>query len=767
MADDVQKYATKWKRFAFDCSKTSALERDSFLEMIQVPYELQKEVIERCETYLMNQNTTSILIEQTMEQKEQKMEPRKEQKMEPRKEQKMELRKEQQMEQTKQKMEKIEQTRKRKASGARVETRQTKRVLTQGKSNTSFRHGLILATECGTGKTFMALKLAIRLAFQDNAQPVAIIVKNQLLYHWEAQVKKHVNSRSSRYADFIHIVRNHEEFQLHLQSQINAKPIPRIYIASLEQVACTETFLNIEWELVIIEEAHTYHMSTSYYRTLFASHQLRCKHLLLVTATPETNSATLANMFGFTKHCDPFALCASYAPSIMKLPMKKREIVCRNIFLSHRTLCGYNMPQEKHETLQSNAIVATLGIQRARMALDRFVFRPKTAILLWRSLLCLESLETSSDIHTQTLQVRAHAGTLPTAHCPQHIRYDPTDVCSICQETFRENAQVVSCGHVFCETCIVAWFHVSSRPITKGWIGECPVCKSPLTSTQKTKGPTRWHLSTILPLSQQQQTKQQQTRQVNEECNVRRVLLQKKVEIFLKKFPTDQLIIFTQLWDIADGLQSILDSCAIAGFKRHRLSGEDVARITQFKERQFRILILDITEHAFGHDFPDVHHAIISDFDSLVHLHQAVHRIGSMRGLHSNEKTHVELLFHQNSIEHFIRDKLLMNKDVREINVRSHAMWFQLEWAMLHTIPETRMFALDQYRRKQRFILANFIGGKKPKVIFDTQEEKNCHTCASCICPTCCCTRTKDYMNLGKFYQPAKSNVKREDLSIY
>lgn len=192
--------------------------------------------------------------------------------------------------------------------------------------------------------------------------------------------------------------------------------------------------------------------------------------------------------------------------------------------------------------------------------------------------------------------------------------------------------------------------------------------------------------------------------------------------------PQEQMIIFTKEYAHSKCIQMSLADfprgdfqmmCKSCGFEddARKIQTKSNRRMDLFRKRKIKILCLDISNFASGHDFPDVENVVILDFDTTTHLYQARLRAGCAR-IHSKRKTNVTVFVNRNSIQEFSL-KYLLPKQM-EVSLPSHQLLLQLEYFMFRFTPNTRMYRFEQYLQESgaslQEDLQGFQGRRVPSV---------------------------------------------------
>jgi SNF2 family DNA or RNA helicase len=132
----------------------------------------------------------------------------------------------------------------------------------------------ILADEVGLGKTIEAGLIMKELLLRDEINSILIAAPKSLLSQWKTEM-------SEKFGETFAIANNH-----------------RLDIGTANRIICShnlvarkyDEFASRTWDLIVVDEAHTFRNTHSKGRSCFAN--LRKNHFLLLTATPLCNKLT-------------------------------------------------------------------------------------------------------------------------------------------------------------------------------------------------------------------------------------------------------------------------------------------------------------------------------------------------------------------------------------------------------------------------------------------------------------------------------------------
>ncbi|EHR78049.1 hypothetical protein OCC_04300 [Thermococcus litoralis DSM 5473] len=135
---------------------------------------------------------------------------------------------------------------------------------------------LLIGDEIGLGKTIEALAIARYLELRGEVKRILVLVPKILLKQWESEVK--------RVGGIPRVVKSGADLERELRFS-NGKYI----IISIDLAKRTEharKILDVDWDLVIVDEAHNVTLGTQRYELVRKLAEKKERHLLLLSATP-------------------------------------------------------------------------------------------------------------------------------------------------------------------------------------------------------------------------------------------------------------------------------------------------------------------------------------------------------------------------------------------------------------------------------------------------------------------------------------------------
>lgn len=183
----------------------------------------------------------------------------------------------------------------------------------------------LLCDEVGLGKTIEAGIILEELVVRGLVRRVLILVPPSLIEQWQGEMRRKFN------LDFI--THDHPTFREYgVQAWTNFERIIASYHTAKREPH-RRAILQHEWDMVIIDEAHHFrHRSTLLWQM---ASELRCKYILLLTATPVQND--LEELFNLVTILQPGLL--STARAFQKQFVDKRDkLMPRNLEELHRLL---------------------------------------------------------------------------------------------------------------------------------------------------------------------------------------------------------------------------------------------------------------------------------------------------------------------------------------------------------------------------------------------------------------------------------------------
>lgn len=524
----------------------------------------------------------------------------------------------------------------------------------------------------------MSIYFASRCSDQEY---IIILLKRDLLTHWNSEIKKHIDSF---HQNLFQVIEKDPIFRIQKQTRVLLVPLDLLSLVSCK-------FLCF---LLIIDEAHSFSASAKYTNHISA---LFASRLLFLTALPESNPVNLFSLLGLETI---FLHLPNYEYAVGTRSVRRPDEGCASLtlkklrfgFLHAITIRDFSdaytqqsMTQAPQEQVTPNLLILPTSKETMDAFLDlaHWNFNQREAKELFWLVANMENLNTKQKARWNAIIFSRNDRKTKAKNGLAYV--NSTSNCSICNHIFFHPVQL-ECNHVFCIGCLTQWFLIHNG-------SSCPLCRNRNDAFYLPNFPD----ITNSPPSMKSRCGKNNTDLAKLE-QIRTSLQQ------LSK--TTQLLLYTQYEDDAILFYNMSlqfgHSAEIAGFKDIRKARHI---IQQFHDKQINVLILNIVKLAQGIEFPDVRHMIIVDFDNVVHLSQAIHRIGGSRLGSSikGQETGVSILTHTVSVEGWFW-KLYCQHVIKSPSINGHSpsqvQWLELEYFLTCNDKRGRMFLLSGLVKK-------------------------------------------------------------------